>query len=250
MILRSSIALIAVLAVPSGWAQMHPDPTSGGDGKALRGTLQSGGSTERKAPEIPLLGSAIRTIKGVYKPENIQNGERLPAVCVFTFSLRHGETALQANAKSAVRVNIDGSCEAEFEVGQPPRELINWAASLREGAIGSKTMRTESKGEDSDKAREAADTERLLDYGPPGFTQAAGYQTSWFVDPIGIVVNSVYTQTTWWWYAPDTCVVPQSGQYQRTWFSPSGWSLGYENWINGATCSYTTSYFAVQNRCT
>jgi hypothetical protein len=212
MSLRSSVALIIVLAVPSAWAQIHREPTSGDNGHALGGTLQAGGSTERKVPEIQLLGSAIRTIKGVYKPEKVQNGEKLPAVCVFTFSLRRGETAMQANAKSAVRVNSDGSCEAEFDVGQPPRELITWAASLREGAIESKTMRTESKGEDSEKAREVADTERLLDYGPPGFTQAAGYQTSWFVDPIGIVVNSVYTQTTWWWYAPDTCVVPSQVQ--------------------------------------
>ncbi len=242
MKLQSSLALIVILAVPASWAQVHRESANGDEVQARRGTLQAGGSTERKVPQIPLLGSAIRTLRGVYQPEKVQDGEKLPAVCVFTFSLRRDETALQANAKSAVRVNPDGSCEADFEVGQPPRELIDWAASLRERPLESQTVRTEPKGQDSEQAIEASNSERLLDYGPPGFTQSAGYQTSWFVDPVGIVVNSVYTQTTWWWYAPDTCVVPQSAQYQRTWFSPSGWSLGYENWINGATCSYTASY--------
>ena len=242
MKLQSNLALIVILAVPASWAQVHRESANGDEVQARRGTLQAGGSTERKVPQIPLLGSAIRTIRGVYQPEKVQDGEKLPAVCVFTFSLRRDETALQANARSAVRVNPDGGCEADFEVGQPPRELIDWAASLRERPLESQTVRTESKEQDSEQAIEASNSERLLDYGPPGFTQSAGYQTSWFVDPVGIVVNSVYTQTTWWWYAPDTCVVPQSGQYQRTWFSPSGWSLGYENWINGATCSYTASY--------
>jgi hypothetical protein len=118
MKLQPSVVLITILAAPM-WAQVHRDPGNRDESLAHRGALQAGGSIERKAPQIPLLGSAVRTIRGAYQPEKMQQGEKVPAVCVFSFSLHRDEAALQANAKSAVRVNPDGSCEADFEGGCP-----------------------------------------------------------------------------------------------------------------------------------
>lgn len=191
---------------------------------------------------MPLLNSNMRVLKGIYKPASVKNGRNMAPACVFTVSLAPHEKAIPANGRSPLRVNADGTCEADFEVGQPPQELIDWATALRTSQIQSSTTTNVPNvpGPDGLTAPKGSIAPQIE--GPPGFTQAAGYENSWFVDPVGIVVNSVYTQTTWWWYAPDTCVVPQSGQYQRNWFSPSGWSLGYENWINGAACPYTTSY--------
>lgn len=74
MKLQSSLALIVILAVPASWAQVHRESANGNEVQARRGTLQAGGSTERKIPQIPLLGSAIRTFRGVYKPEKVQDG--------------------------------------------------------------------------------------------------------------------------------------------------------------------------------
>ncbi|MCC6394007.1 MAG: hypothetical protein IT167_25645 [Bryobacterales bacterium] len=224
-------------------AQSQNQPNSTAEMPNQESTFSAGGTgTSEKVPNVVLFNSSIRVLKGVYKAATLKNGQKVAPACVFTLSLTPTEKSLQANAKSPLRVNPDGTCEADFEIGEPPQELLAWSASLRTSLIESKTVANPSnlpKLEGSISSKAGASV--LLD-GPPGFTQSAGYQNSWFVDPIGIVVNSVYTQTTWWWYAPDTCIIPQSGQYQRTWFSLSGWSLGYENWINGAACGYTTSY--------
>lgn len=156
-------------------------------------------------PEPPLINSHIRTLVG----------RRADARCEFTLVLAPGQTAIQANAKSGVTVNADGTCQAYFEVGEP----------LLMDSVHDPTPSPED--------------------GPVGSTLSAGYLRSWFVDPVGIVVNEVVTATRWWWLAPGTCVDQQSSSYHRDWFEHSGWSLVSESWMAEASCVAASSQAVV-----
>lgn len=99
------------------------------------GTFRAGATTPEKVPDVPLLASSIRVLRGTYQPPSERNGRTVAPACVFSLSLGPTEESVQANAKSPLRVNTDGTCEADFEIGQPPKELIDWAAALRASPI-------------------------------------------------------------------------------------------------------------------
>ncbi len=242
VVLRFAVGVLACTCSATVQAQAPSGSTINTPTQAA--TLGLGGTGAPKyAPKVALLNSSIRTIKGDYKPASVKDGLKVGPACVFTFSLAPAEKSLQANAKSPLRMNSDGTCEADFEIGQAPQELMDWAAALHSSPIQTPTTaNAQDIPAPFGSVSPNDDLPPRHGGGPPGFSQAAGRQDAWFVDPVGAVVNSVFVQTTWWWYAPGTCVLIQSGQYSRSWLSLSGWSLSYENWINSSTCSYTTSY--------
>ena len=195
--------------------------------------------------EQPLVNPVTQTIKGMLNaPSVLQDGDLQIAVqesCRFSLALPADQKAIEARRISEITFNPqDNTCDALFEVGAPATGPL---PSSGESANLANTSSVSSSGvpirTDDPNAGAAGEDESPGQ--PLTTTESAGYLKTWWVDPLGLVVNSVKDSTTWKWKSMGHCVTGILGGYNLTWLSGSGWGLLSNSWNNSYNCTQTTS---------
>jgi hypothetical protein len=137
------------------------------------------------------------------------------------------DESIVAHLISAVRANADGSCDAEFEVGEAGPKLKDWADSHNNNEQSQPTQ--QGNGGGGPKGRLAGVAAHNA---PPGYVGLQAYSYGYINDPIPIWVNWVKTSVDWWYNPsdPNAPIYPTNGQYSRDWRASTGWTLAYESW--------------------
>jgi hypothetical protein len=156
-----------------------------------------------------------------------------------------------------VGVNI-ASCQTRIETGTPPSNIVQQDEAK---PYDISPPATPSVPDDTTGAATAPDpgtaTASASGLGAPQAAVAPATASAtrfhafaslrtWLEDPIGIDVNVVRNDTSW--YFNRKCVTGASGGYGYTWYSPSGWDLRENNWINTRRCYDSTSSSSVKFR--
>jgi hypothetical protein len=187
-----------------------------------------GTTNQRSNNDYALLNSHIVTIKGIVHRSNRyfsgpNKGQPAPDTCEISLSLGPNERALEARGNSPTRVNPDGTCELEMEVGTPPDSTL---------------PKYNAKPPTPDLA-------------PRGVTAAAspgtssGYAQGWVTDPVKIWVNSEQINISWKWSGvPQTCASLYSYS-EGVPASFAGWYKVYQDVYPITECVYdsTTDVF-------
>jgi hypothetical protein len=172
--------------------------------QAPTGTPQFG--TTPNNNDYQLKGSHIVTIKGKLAPTTAAAaapaGVKVPAlpstvqnICQFQIELKPGENAIEGRGVSPIRLNAEGGCELDMEIGEPPASAIVSKMPLparARGATGAPQGAPQMLGIHRDD-------------GVPTEPVSAGYARGWFTDPPGFHVNAQQNEIGWdWWgqYAP------------------------------------------------
>ena len=207
--------------------------------------LTSSAQTPQAQTEQPLVNAVTQTLKGVLIASSVlQEGNlqiAVPESCRFTLALQPDQKAIEGRRISEINFNReDNTCDALFEVGEPAAESSPSSAELANQANTSSASSEAEPIRTDDLTGGGAAANDSLDE-PLTTTQSAGYLKTWWIDPVGITVNSVQDSTTWKWRGTGHCVTGISGGYVLTWFRPSGWRLLSNSWNNSYNCTETTS---------
>ena len=205
--------------------------------------LTSFAQTPQAETEQPLVNPVMQTIKGVWIPSSVLREGNLettvPASCRFTLALPPGQKAIEARRISEINIHSDdNTCDALFEVGEPPVESLMSSAES-ENLANTSSVSSTAVSMRTDEL--TGDANQDLDQPAPAKIQSAGFLKTWWIDPINITLNSVQNSTTWHWSGTGHCVTGVSGGQHLTWFTLSGWEKLSDHFKNTFTCKQSTS---------
>lgn len=202
---------------------------------AVSATAQSS-----QQPNLPLLNSSVQTLTGTYNaqapsPFVATTGNiGMTGGCNFTFTPPKGQMAIEARFVQGGTVTFDqntGTCQGQFEVGQPQEAVLAWdAQQLRNAQTKTQTFGTAASSSVSVSPDQAA-----------GYYESAGYLYAYFTDPVGLTVNSIYVGLNpFYWTVPNLPPTQNPNPVAVTndltyYLSASGWSQ--------TSASLGTAYF-------
>lgn len=179
-------------------------------------------SKVRNVHDYALINSRIVTVKGLVRRNNsVQSGpdigKALPDTCDLQLSLAPGERAIEARGIPSItpRLNQDGTCEVEMELGQPPDSALP--------AYNQAPPRSDLS------PRPASLT--------PSPGTSSGYMQGYYYDPVGIWVNSEQVNISWiWTNSPIGCAALYSYS--------TGVPSSFPGWYTVSLSRYTINYCA------
>jgi hypothetical protein len=180
----------------------------------------------QQANEHALSGSHRDTIRGTRSG----NGD-----CLFKIGLKLAKGQAAVEAREIAR--NDSTCQEVVEIGTPdPADVHAQSPASPDQATKGDRVHVQVRPGGPSPDRSAGRRPQARRW----IEESAGYMHTWWVDPIGLVVNEVYNDVDWYWDGWCNDGFAWSGYYY-TWLTASGWQLRDNNWYWDSWCDYTLS---------
>jgi hypothetical protein len=202
-------------------------------------TSSTGADPMKQGPALHIRNPTRQTLKGT-RVAVPPRQRRVPApteACLLTVTMPPGLKLLSGIEASPVRFHPDGTCEQDYDVGQPVEHqpaTIQPNASIASAPEFTAVKASQKANQSQSLARSGAEASQPRPEIWGGTN--SGYLYVYYLDPppLNLIVNSVRTNMSW---SSDTCCLTSvQGSPNYTQLTSTGWSRVSDDFGTYLTC--------------